>query len=223
MKYHLHTSKLFGRVAQRQALLTTINKNKALERAKPHWNYDWKSVMVRWDQNWMYWPYTSSTCLVAKLNAYKEKYLIPTVKYGGASLFFWRWFATSGPGGLLKIDGTINATKYQEILADVLVKWEKSGEKYLESKDMIQKSSAWRNGRWGKWWGRPWRTQRSPFKNCRDDLYEIKFNIHTFNIFRSKIDKHTKRSTSYQQYCQIWRWFIDVFEIFWGQWSRGTI
>ena len=36
-------------------------------------------------------------------NAYKEKYLIPTVKYGGG-----RYFSASGPKALFKITGTMN-------------------------------------------------------------------------------------------------------------------
>ena len=49
-----------------------------------------------------------------KMNAYKEKHLIPAVKYGGGSLVFWRYFAASDPGALFKINGIMNSTKYQE-------------------------------------------------------------------------------------------------------------
>ena len=41
----LHTNKLIGILARRQPLLSTINKTKHLEFAKPHWNSDWKSVI----------------------------------------------------------------------------------------------------------------------------------------------------------------------------------
>ena len=46
---------------------------------------------------------------------------IPAVKYGGGSLMFWRCFAASVPGAPFKINGIINSTKYQEILAENLV------------------------------------------------------------------------------------------------------
>ena len=39
-----------------------------------------------------------------KRDAYKEKHLIPTVKYGGGSLMLWGRFAAS-PGALVKING----------------------------------------------------------------------------------------------------------------------
>ena len=44
---------------------------------------------------------------------------MPTFKYGG-SLIIWGCFAASGPGAL-KINGIMNSTKYQDILARNLV------------------------------------------------------------------------------------------------------
>ena len=49
--------------------------------------------------------------IIKKWNTYKEKHLIPTVKYGDGSLMFWRCFAAS----------TFNSTKYKKILAENLV------------------------------------------------------------------------------------------------------
>ena len=46
-------------------------------------------------------------------DAYKEKHLIPTVKYDGGSLMFWGCFNSRGPGALVRIDGIMNSTKYQ--------------------------------------------------------------------------------------------------------------
>ena len=56
-----------------------------------------------------------------KRNAYKVKHLISTVKYGGGSLMLWGCFAASGPRALVKINGIMNSTKYQDILAKNLV------------------------------------------------------------------------------------------------------
>ena len=50
-----------------------------------------------------------------KRDAYKEKHFIPTIKYGGGSLRLW------GPGALVKINGIINSSKYQGILAKNLL------------------------------------------------------------------------------------------------------
>ena len=48
-------------------------------------------------------------------------WVIPTVKYGGGSVMLWGRFAASGPGALVKINGIMNSTKYQDILAKNLV------------------------------------------------------------------------------------------------------
>ena len=53
---------------------------------------------------------------VGMFDAYKEKYLIPPVKYGGGSLMLWGCFAASGPGSLVKTNGKMNSTKNQSIL-----------------------------------------------------------------------------------------------------------
>ena len=45
IRRHLHTNRLFGRVAQRRPLLRATNKFKHLEFAKRHWNYDWNRVV----------------------------------------------------------------------------------------------------------------------------------------------------------------------------------
>ena len=66
--------------------------------------------MVRCDENgWNFWR--------QKRDAFKEMHLIPTVKFGGGSLMLWGCFAASGPEALVKINGIMNSTKYQDILA----------------------------------------------------------------------------------------------------------
>ena len=59
--------------------------------------------------------------LQQKRDSYKEKHLIPTVKYGGGLLMIWGCFAASGPGALFKINRIMNSTTYQDILAQNLV------------------------------------------------------------------------------------------------------
>ena len=56
-----------------------------------------------------------------KRDTYKKRHLIPTVKYGGRSLMLRGCFAASGSGALVKINGIMNSTKYQDILAKNLV------------------------------------------------------------------------------------------------------
>ena len=54
-------------------------------------------------------------------DAYKEKHLIHTVKYGGGSVMFWGCFNSRGPGAMVMIDDIMNSTKYQAIWAENLV------------------------------------------------------------------------------------------------------
>uniref|UniRef100_A0AAZ3RC86 Uncharacterized protein n=1 Tax=Oncorhynchus tshawytscha TaxID=74940 RepID=A0AAZ3RC86_ONCTS len=49
-------------------------------------------------------------------DSYAEKYLIPTMKYGGGSLMLWGCFSFKGPGQLVTIHGIIDSIKYQQIL-----------------------------------------------------------------------------------------------------------
>ncbi len=49
-----------------------------------------------------------------------EKYLMPTVKYGGGSLMFWGCFSARGPGHFVRIHGIMDSVKYQQILHENL-------------------------------------------------------------------------------------------------------
>ena len=45
-------------------------------------------------------------------------YTIPTVKHGDGSLMFWGFVSHKGTGNLVKIDGKMNAARYQKILEE---------------------------------------------------------------------------------------------------------
>ena len=56
-----------------------------------------------------------------KMEVYAEKYLIPTIKYGGGYLMFWGYSASTDHGARVKVNGIMNFTKHQDILAKNLV------------------------------------------------------------------------------------------------------
>lgn len=122
IRRHLHNHSLIGRVARRKPFLTTRHRRKRLEFAKRHLHYDWNKVL------WSDETKIERFCQIQhrhvwrrNRDAYKEKHLIPTVKYGGGSVMFWGCFNSRGPGALVRIDGIMNSTKYQAILAENLV------------------------------------------------------------------------------------------------------
>ena len=69
----------------------------------------------------MFFSGTASHIWRRNRDAYKDKQLIPTVKYGGGSVMFRGCLNSRGPRALVRIDGIMNSTKYQAILAENLV------------------------------------------------------------------------------------------------------
>ena len=69
---------------------------------------------VRWEQNRAFWKQSPDWRRQKEIHA--EKYLIPTVKYGGGSLMLWGCFSSKGPGQLVRIHGIMDSIKYQQIL-----------------------------------------------------------------------------------------------------------
>ena len=48
--------------------------------------------------------------------AFVKKNTFPTVKHGGASIMFWGCVAAGGTGNIVRVEGRMDSTKYQEIL-----------------------------------------------------------------------------------------------------------
>ena len=117
IRRHLHTNRLFGRVARRKPLLRATNKFKHLEFAKCHWNYDWNRVL---------WSDETKIELFGNVHVCQKRFTY-TIKVVHCWYFWpslaplWGCFAASGPGALVKINGIMNSTKYQDILAKNLV------------------------------------------------------------------------------------------------------
>ena len=51
-----------------------------------------------------------------KRTEFHEKNLLPTVKFGGGSIMLWGCVASTGTGNLVKVEGHMNSSQYQQIL-----------------------------------------------------------------------------------------------------------
>ena len=50
--------------------------------------------------------------------ASRKKNLLPTVKFGGGSVMLWGCVASTGTGKLVKVEGRMDSTQYQQILGN---------------------------------------------------------------------------------------------------------
>ena len=108
------TNRFFGRVARspywEQPTHSSVWSH--------HWTYDWNRVLWSDETKILHFGHVHCRHVChQKRDAYKEKHIIPTIKYDGGPLMLWGCFNASGPGALVKINGKINSTKYQDILA----------------------------------------------------------------------------------------------------------
>jgi transposase len=111
---------------KKKPLLTRKMKKRRLEwaRSKAAWTTeDWARVIFsdetkvnRWSSDGVKysWKMPGATT--------EDRLIDPTIKHGGGSLMMWGCFSFNGIGFATKVEGTLNADFYQEILGDELLK-----------------------------------------------------------------------------------------------------
>ncbi|KAI4885686.1 hypothetical protein NFI96_017633 [Prochilodus magdalenae] len=109
----LHKEMLYGRVMQRKPFLRPHHKQSRLRYAKAHldkvlWTDETKIELFGHDKGRYAWR--------KKNTALQEKHLLPTVKFGGGSIMLWGCVASTGIGNLVKVEGCMDSSHYQQIL-----------------------------------------------------------------------------------------------------------
>ncbi len=110
------------RVPRQKPLLTKKNTKARLTFAKKYLDYPqdfWTNIMWTIETKVELFGRCVSRYIWRKTNtAFHKKNIIPTVEHGCGSVMVWGCFASSGPGRLAIIDGTMNSALYQKILKE---------------------------------------------------------------------------------------------------------
>lgn len=120
----LREANFHSRLARKRPFINKRNKIKRLKFAKMYVDMPidfWKKVV--WSDESKFELFNRKTRLRVWRKSgeeYQERHLQQTVKYGGGSIMIWGCFAWSGVGNLVKIDGTLTADKYIDILSENL-------------------------------------------------------------------------------------------------------
>lgn len=124
IRRHLQKNGLHGRVARRKPLLRKCHKVSRLQYAKQHRDKPqnfWNKVIWSDETKIELFGHNHKRYVWRGVNkAYDERNTIPTVKHGGGSLMFWGCVSYKGTGNLVKVEGKMNAARYQQILEENL-------------------------------------------------------------------------------------------------------
>lgn len=116
----LHKEMLYARVMQRKPFLRPQHKQSRLRYAKAHLDKPasfWNKVLWTDETKIELFGHNKGRYAWRKKNtAFQEKHLLPTVKYGGGSIMLWGCVASAGTGNLVKVEGHMDSTQYQQIL-----------------------------------------------------------------------------------------------------------
>lgn len=118
---------LHGRISRKKPLVTQKQRTKRIQFAKSH--ADWTT------NQWKFIVWSDETKINRigqdgarhvrrpKGQAFNPRYVVPVVKHGGGSVNVWGCFSWNGVGPIHRIEGTLTAEKYVDILKNVLVPW----------------------------------------------------------------------------------------------------
>ncbi|TKS65777.1 Transposable element [Collichthys lucidus] len=118
----LHKEMLYGRVMRRKPFLRTCHKQSRLRYAKAHLDKPasfWNKVLWTDECKIELFGHNKGRYAWRKKNtAFQDKHLLPTVKFGSGSIMLWGCVASAGTGNLVRVEGRMDSSQYQQILAN---------------------------------------------------------------------------------------------------------
>ena len=125
VKRRLITAGLNGRIARRKPLLLPRHKITRLEwaKARAQWTDDmWKRVVWSDESKFNIFKSDGRTYIRRrKSEEFNEDCVIGTLKHGGGSVMVWGCICGDQRGMLLRVDTTMNAHRYLQVLEDGMI------------------------------------------------------------------------------------------------------
>ncbi|CAJ0940981.1 unnamed protein product [Ranitomeya imitator] len=120
IRRHLKKNVLHGQVTRRKPLVRKCYKVFCLQYAKQHRDKPqnfWNKVIWSDETKIELFGHNHKRYISREVNkAYDERNTIPTVKHGGGLVMFWGYVSYKGTGNLFKVEGKMNAARYQQVL-----------------------------------------------------------------------------------------------------------
>uniref|UniRef100_A0A3P9LCQ4 Transposase Tc1-like domain-containing protein n=1 Tax=Oryzias latipes TaxID=8090 RepID=A0A3P9LCQ4_ORYLA len=117
-----HKEMLYGRVMRKKPFLRTCHKQSRLRYAKAHLEKPasfWNKVLWTDETTMELFGHNKGRyAWRTKNTAFQDKHLLPTVKFGGGSIMLWGCLASAGTGNLVKVEGRMDSSQYQQILTN---------------------------------------------------------------------------------------------------------
>jgi hypothetical protein len=124
-------AKLFSRRPAKKPLFSRRNRLARLAFAREHINWtihDWKKVLFSDETRYKMYNSDGMKRVRRPVNTrFNPKYVTPTIKHGGGSVFLWGYFSWNGVGPLHRIEGIMDRFVYRDILQNVMLpyaEWE---------------------------------------------------------------------------------------------------
>lgn len=121
----LHEAGLYGRHAAKKPQVSEKNRKARLAFARKYVNWtadDWQKVLFSDESKFELFRTKGVTYVRRPIGTRNDvRYQVPTVKHGGGNVMVWGCFSASGTGPLFRIEETMTAVLYCDIIVDTML------------------------------------------------------------------------------------------------------